>query len=298
MSGESIPFEPWRQKWVSHSFVESMVAGAFAGFVCDFTLYPLDTLKTRLQSAEGLAGSGGLGSAYRGLGVALAGSVPCSALFFTTYEAAMPVVDEWYTRVVRWSGGDAGRHVELRHCAVNALAAATGELVAATVRTPIEALKQRRQVFSDARHCLWRGWSATLLRDMPFSMVQYPLYHAAKRYMCAVDDPCRAALCGSCTSAIAAALTTPFDVAQTRIMLATGSTPSVFNVLADIARNRGVGALFAGVWPRSAWMGLGGLLFLGSYEHARSFAHQMARQNASGDHLRDDSHHEKSLNKL
>ncbi|KAJ8610344.1 hypothetical protein CTAYLR_003858 [Chrysophaeum taylorii] len=273
--------EPWLA--LSSSFAESMMAGAVAGFVCDLTLYPLDTLKTRLQAPGGLRGSGGLVGAYRGIGITLAGSVPCSALFFSTYESAVPCVDG-----VVASRCDA---VEARHCLVNAIAAAIGEFVAATIRTPIEALKQRRQVNSEppAATLLWRGWSATLLRDVPFSMVQYPLYHAAKRYCCSpskggiVEDPSRAALCGSLTSATAAALTTPFDVAQTRVMLADGERRSTFAIMRDLARARGVSALFAGAAPRSAWMGLGGLLFLGSYEHAkvlcRGTLHGCERQN-------------------
>lgn len=107
---------------------------------------------------------------------------------------------------------------------------------------------------------------------------RYPMYHAAKDYCCTqnkgangavVNDPSRAALCGSLTSATAAALTTPFDLAQTRVMLADGDRRSLFVVMRDIVRTNGATALFAGAAPRALWMGLGGLLFLGSYEYAK-----------------------------
>jgi len=271
----------------SSSFVESMVAGAVAGFVCDVTLYPLDTIKTRMQAPGGLRATGGLAGAYRGVGITLLGSVPCSALFFTTYETAVPMVDDLCTYLWQPSGelapcsSSVGAGLELRHCFVNATAAAVGEFVAATIRTPIEALKQRRQVFSQSPTpiLLWRGWGATLMRDMPFSMIQYPLYHAAKRSCCAsadsvvVDDPAKAALCGSLTSATAAALTTPFDVVQTRVMLADGDRRSMLAIIQDLAASRGPSALFAGALPRAAWMGLGGLLFLGSYELTKCLYH-------------------------
>lgn len=42
----------------------------------DFTLYPLDTIKTRLQSEMGFRASGGFHKIYRGLGPALLGSAP------------------------------------------------------------------------------------------------------------------------------------------------------------------------------------------------------------------------------
>ncbi|PJF17671.1 Pet8p [Paramicrosporidium saccamoebae] len=58
-----------------------------AGTSVDIILFPLDTLKTRLQSAGGLAASGGLRSLYSGLSSAVLGSAPGAALFFLTYES-------------------------------------------------------------------------------------------------------------------------------------------------------------------------------------------------------------------
>lgn len=47
-----------------------------AGTSVDVALFPLDTVKTRLQSAEGFWKSGGFRGVYRGLSVAAAGSAP------------------------------------------------------------------------------------------------------------------------------------------------------------------------------------------------------------------------------
>lgn len=41
-------------------------AGAIAGLSVDVALYPLDTLKTRLQSQHGFYKSGGFSGVYRG----------------------------------------------------------------------------------------------------------------------------------------------------------------------------------------------------------------------------------------
>ena len=65
-------------------FTDSMVAGALAGLAVDGALFPMDTLKTRLQSPAGFRASGGFANLYRGIGVCLMGSAPCSALFFST----------------------------------------------------------------------------------------------------------------------------------------------------------------------------------------------------------------------
>ena len=52
----------------------------------DLILFPIDTVKTRLQSAKGFRASGGFKGIYSGLPSTLVGTAPTSALFFTTYD--------------------------------------------------------------------------------------------------------------------------------------------------------------------------------------------------------------------
>ena len=54
----------------------------------DFILFPLDTVKTRLQSKNGFLKSGGFRGIYSGLGSTMIGSAPTAALFFTVYETS------------------------------------------------------------------------------------------------------------------------------------------------------------------------------------------------------------------
>jgi len=56
-------------------------AGALAGTSVDTVLFPLDTIKTRLQSAEGFQKSGGFKGIYAGLKSAVAGSAPSGKPF-------------------------------------------------------------------------------------------------------------------------------------------------------------------------------------------------------------------------
>lgn len=51
-------------------------SGGIAGTAVDIILFPLDTLKTRLQSAEGFAKSGGFRAIYAGVASAASGSAP------------------------------------------------------------------------------------------------------------------------------------------------------------------------------------------------------------------------------
>lgn len=86
--------------------------------------------------------------------------------------------------------------------------------------------------------------------------------------------PWEASLCGSIAGGVSAAITTPLNVARTRLMLVTaGSTDASLRtakMLVLIAKENGLGGLFAGVAPRVTWISIGGAVFFGVYEKAKS----------------------------
>jgi len=51
-------------------------AGAFAGVAVDVSLFPIDTLKTRIQAPGGFFANGGWRGIYKGIGSVSAGSAP------------------------------------------------------------------------------------------------------------------------------------------------------------------------------------------------------------------------------
>ena len=55
-------------------------AGGIAGTTVDIVLFPLDTIKTRLQSSKGFWGAGGFHRIYAGIVPAAAGSAPTGRL--------------------------------------------------------------------------------------------------------------------------------------------------------------------------------------------------------------------------
>ena len=52
----------------SPSMQTALMSGGLAGIAVDICLFPLDTLKTRLQSAQGFTAAGGFKNIYRGIG--------------------------------------------------------------------------------------------------------------------------------------------------------------------------------------------------------------------------------------
>ncbi|KAA8565864.1 hypothetical protein MFRU_006g03870 [Monilinia fructicola] len=276
------------------NFTPALLAGALAGTTVDLTLFPLDTLKTRLQSSEGFIASGGFTGVYRGVGSAIIGSAPGAALFFCTYEA---------TKTAFARRRDVlGTHVSGKGKAVEHMVAASlGEVAACAVRVPTEVVKQRAQagqyssslltlkaILGQYKHIgitgvwreLYRGWSVTIMREVPFTIIQFPLWESMKAYrkrgsgrdtVSAVES----GLMGSLAGAVAAAATTPLDVLKTRMMLEKEKKPTRV-LLKEIVARDGPKAFFAGIGPRVMWISIGGAIFLGSYQWAYN---ELARES-------------------
>uniref|UniRef100_A0ABI7W5Y9 Mitochondrial S-adenosylmethionine carrier protein n=1 Tax=Felis catus TaxID=9685 RepID=A0ABI7W5Y9_FELCA len=172
-------------------------------------------------------------------------------------------------------------------------------VVACLIRVPSEVVKQRAQVSSSSRtfqifsnvlyqegiRGLYRGYTSTVLREIPFSLVQFPLWESLKALWSwrqdHVVDCWQSAVCGAFAGGFAAVVTTPLDVAKTRIMLAkVGSSTASGNVLSalhGVWQTQGLAGLFAGVFPRTAAISLGGFIFLGAYDQTRSLLLELGR---------------------
>ncbi|KAM6247758.1 mitochondrial S-adenosylmethionine carrier protein isoform 3-T3 [Spheniscus humboldti] len=244
-----------RESWAA------LAAGGVAGVCVDLILFPLDTVKTRLQSPQGFRKAGGFHGIYAGVPSTAIGSFPNAAAFFITYENVKSMLHHGSTSYLT--------------PATHMVAACLGEVVACLVRVPSEVVKQRAQV-SPSSSTL-RILSHTLYHEIPFSLVQFPLWESLKDLWSwkqgHVVDSWQSAVCGAFAGGFAAAVTTPLDVAKTRIMLAkAGSSNASGNVLAALGgiwRTQGLSGLFAGVVPRMAAISLGGFIFLGTYEKTR-----------------------------
>ncbi|XP_030063025.1 mitochondrial S-adenosylmethionine carrier protein [Microcaecilia unicolor] len=264
-------------------FWVSLLAGGTAGVCVDLVLFPLDTIKTRLQSPQGFSKAGGFRGIYAGVSSTAVGSFPNAAAFFATYE---------YVKCVLKFSSSSYLSPVTHMCA-----ASLGEIVACLIRVPSEVIKQRAQVSPSSTtyqmlantlrqegiQGLYRGYKSTVLREIPFSLVQYPLWEFLKDLWSLkqghVVDSWQAAVCGAFAGGFAAAVTTPLDVAKTRIMLAkTGSwtaSGNVFFVMHHVWKMEGIVGLFAGLIPRMTAISMGGFIFLGAYDKARSLLLQL-----------------------
>mmetsp|Transcript_14246 Transcript_14246/g.28014 ORF Transcript_14246/g.28014 Transcript_14246/m.28014 type:complete len:270 (+) Transcript_14246:103-912(+) len=254
------------------SFTCALLSGASAGVVVDVALFPIDTLKTRLQSSQGFFKAGGFRGIYSGLSAAALGSAPGAALFFSTYETMKKPARE------------------LTNSAVlsQQLAAGIGECCACLVRVPTEVVKQNMQAgnygsLSEAANSLmkaeglggfYRGFFTTIMREIPFSLIQFPLWEGMKAKWGESQgrpvSPWQGAICGAVSGGFSGALTTPLDLAKTRLMLGADAKgvpyTGMVDVWARVYQEGGIRMLYAGAGPRTFWLTLGGVFFFGAYE--------------------------------
>ncbi|PWY84926.1 Pkinase-domain-containing protein [Aspergillus heteromorphus CBS 117.55] len=286
----------------------SSSSGAIAGLTVDCSLYPLDTIKTRLQKARvqgpsvaapSLSLRQTIRGIYAGLPSVLFGSAPSAASFFIVYDGVKRSL-----LPPNSSDTPSRSHIILTH----SLASSMGEIAACAVRVPTEVVKQRAQAglfggssllalkdilalrhpdpttgaargYGQVVRELYRGAGITIAREIPFTVLQFTMWESmkeayAKRTNEGVVPASTSAMFGSVAGAISAGLTTPLDVIKTRVMLArredgagTGAGVRIRDVVQDISKE-GFGAFWRGIGPRVAWIGIGGAVFLGSYQWA------------------------------
>jgi solute carrier family 25 S-adenosylmethionine transporter 26 len=163
-------------------FTLALLSGGCAGTTVDVALFPLDTIKTRLQSSQGFLKAGGFTGVYNGVVATSLGSFPGAALFFAAYEAGKPVLRKLY-------GGS-------EHWTQHSLSASIGEVAACLVRVPTQVVTQRMQVgqygsFTEAVRMIaasegghatfYSGFWTTVAREIPFSFIQFPIYERLKK---------------------------------------------------------------------------------------------------------------------
>ncbi|KAK9147371.1 hypothetical protein Scep_006128 [Stephania cephalantha] len=291
-------------------FWKFMAAGSVAGMVEHMAMFPVDTLKTRMQmlgAAPSTAASPpprrhpnynnvgrflasimrseGASGLYRGIAAMGLGAGPAHAVYFSVYEVCK-----------EYLGGNRPGHHPLVHAASGIVATTASD----AVLTPMDVVKQRLQLrespYCGVRDCVARicreegcrafyaSYRTTVVMNAPFTAVHFSTYEAVKKVLSEVSpgsaDEGQLLVhltAGGAAGALAGALTTPLDVVKTRLQCQgvcgadKFSSSSIMMALKQIVAKEGPHALLQGLKPRVLFHAPAAAICWSTYEAMKSF---------------------------
>nr|XP_046230529.1 mitoferrin-2-like [Scatophagus argus] len=241
-----------------------MLAGSVAGIMEHCLMYPIDCVKTRMQSLHPEPGARyrnvmdalrqivrteGVWRPIRGVNVLAVGAGPAHALYFACYEK------------IKFSLSDAIHPGANSHFA-NGVAGCMATVLHDAIMNPAEVVKQRMQMFNSpyrgVLHCIgsllrhegpaafYRSYTTQLTMNVPFQALHFMTYEYLQELLNPHRNynPSSHVVSGALAGAVAAAATTPLDVCKT--LLNTQEAQAIHVVQAEAATAAGaVGATTA-----------------------------------------------------
>jgi len=271
-------------------------------------VYPLDTVKTRIQSpdwtrqntaliqAAGSRNKALFRGVYQGVGSVIIATLPSSATFFLTYNFLVKRLSDALIPTEKST-----KH-QLLQSGIHSASSAIAEIASCAILTPAEVIKQNAQVVSASSGAtastslvalrkllqqpgsLFRGYTALVSRNLPFTATQFPMYEEIRRRIYnhrAIENPTLmqvgvvTAISAGSAGSISAALTTPLDVVKTRMMLLKNDgRPNSAGMIETgrlIIREEGTRGIWRGGLLRAVWTALGMGLYLGTFECSKIY---------------------------
>lgn len=244
----------------------NMTAGAIAGVLEHCVMYPLDSVKTRMQSLSPVTSNYDISTTFknmikkegimrpiRGVSAVVAGAGPAHALYFGSYEMTKELLTRFTTN----------NHVN--YMASGAIAT----LIHDAVSNPTEVIKQRMQMYNskytsvvgcmkdvylnEGIKAFYRSYSTQLVMNIPYQTIHFATYeffqnmlNHERRY-----SPLVHMLAGGAAGATAAAFTTPLDVVKTLLNTQeNGLTKGMGEAIRQIYAVAGVKGFFRGMLAR------------------------------------------------
>lgn len=225
----------------------------------------------------------GVSSLWSGLSPTLVLAVPTTMIYFTTYE-------QLKAKFVKSSSNPA-KYATIISLTSGGLA----RMVAVAVVSPVELIRTKMQAqkmpLIEVRKAvkitlkaegvigLWKGVGATLLRDVPFSSVYFPLYEYLRPRDTHLDywnHFSHIFLASLVSGSIAGTVTMPADVIKTRFQLELGETGirmTSKQVIEEILSNHGRRGFFMGLVPRLLKVSPACAIMMSSYEICKNYFH-------------------------
>lgn len=218
-----------------------LMAGAFAGIMEHSVMFPIDALKTRIQSASGSVSTGMLSqinkistaegslALWKGVQSVILGAGPAHAVYFATYEFfKSQLIDR----------RDYQTHQPLK----TALSGTAATVAADFLMNPFDTIKQRMQLNTatpmlEVANSIYRNeglaafyysYPTTIAMNIPFAAMNFVIYESSTKVFnpTNVYNPLMHCLCGGISGAACAAVTTPLDCIKTVLQVRGSETVS------------------------------------------------------------------------
>ncbi|KAG8467540.1 hypothetical protein KFE25_000856 [Diacronema lutheri] len=226
-------FDEWDP--ARNTLAEHVVAGSSAGLAEHLIMFPVDTIKTRLQARPAACSSGceasmvhcvrrllreGPCAPWKGSGTVLLGCMPAHAAYFSIYES------------LKLRFGHALGQPDHPLCSSAAVAIAS--VAHDAIMTPMDVMKQRlqlgyhanvldcaRQVWrAEGFRAFYRSFGVTLLMNVPYAAVMGGTNEALRHLLAPHGTDATTStylLAGAGSGVVAATFTNPLDVVKTRL---------------------------------------------------------------------------------
>ncbi|KAI5969623.1 AGC1 [Candida margitis] len=272
--------------WPIYDSLYSFFLGSIAGCIGATAVYPIDLVKTRMQAQKHKAlydnsldcfkkilRNEGFKGLYSGLAAQLVGVAPEKAIKLTVND------------LVRKIGTAEDGSITMNWEILAGMSAGACQVI---FTNPLEIVKIRLQMQGNTKNLtkpgeipikhlnasqiirqlglrgLYKGASACLLRDVPFSAIYFPTYANLKKYMFGFDpndatkkqklSTWQLLVSGALAGAPAAFFTTPADVIKTRLQVAGKKNDIKYKGIVDcgasILKQEGFSAFFKGSLAR------------------------------------------------
>lgn len=216
-----------------------LLAGAFAGIMEHSIMFPIDAIKTRMQSnlslnkqaydgiwhsIKQISSTEGSMALWKGLNSMVIGAGPAHAVYFGTYE------------FVKKSITDEAVDSDSVKIAKTAVAGASATIMADALMNPFDTIKQRMQLtsmnksffkliskiyYKEGFRSFYYSYPTTITMNIPFAALNFVIYESSTKFFNPMNnyDPIIHSFCGGLSGAIAAGITTPLDNIKTFLQI-------------------------------------------------------------------------------
>lgn len=291
--------------------VSQLLAGAFAGIMEHTIMFPIDSIKTRMQtlklsSKDGIISSFSKISAaegtlalWRGVNSVILGAGPAHAIYYMVFESTKTTLCNNLLKNNSDNQNSSSNINDVsnfivtseKHPLIASVSGVAATITSDALMTPFDVLKQRMQnnnvhsitsTFKLSTHiyqteglkAFFISYPTTLILSIPFAALNFGIYEFASDKLNPDQhyNPMAHCIAGGISGAFAAAITTPLDCIKT--VLQTKSIPNANSMLTaarGLYLQGGVSSFTRGIKPRVVFNVPATAISWTAYEMAKAY---------------------------